>query len=126
MAKTMARIKDGVVVNLEWVNDFTSASDTLKDVYDIQIRIGDTYVDGKFYHDDVEIVTYRDKIRNILTYYDMTLSNIAASVPNTMTDLESDTNMLSIESRKQLILSYLRDALETLNMLGVSSTEKEV
>ncbi len=57
MAKTMARIEDGIVVNLEWRSDIESEADTLKECGDLPVGIGDTYTDGKFYRDGVEILT---------------------------------------------------------------------
>ncbi len=57
MAKTMAKIQDGVVVNVVWCSDSELESDTLKNVADRPIGIGDTYQDGKWYRDGVEILT---------------------------------------------------------------------
>lgn len=123
MAKNMARIIDGVVTNLEWVDDVTTGNDTLKDIYDLQVQIGDTYADGVFYRDGIELVTFRNKIRNILNSYDTALTDIASYIPATMYVLDSDVNTSSIESRKQLILSYLSDAVEALDILEVTSSE---
>lgn len=57
MAKTMAKVENGVVVNVQWCSDSQSNTDTLVAIADRPVGIGDTYADGKFYRDDVEILT---------------------------------------------------------------------
>lgn len=57
MAKSMAVIDDNVVVNMIWCSDNTPESDTYKDFGDRQVWIGDTYSDGKWYRDGIEILT---------------------------------------------------------------------
>lgn len=57
MAKTMAVIKDGVVVNTIWCSDASPETDIWKDPKDRPVGIGDTYADGKWYRDGVEIIT---------------------------------------------------------------------
>ena len=62
MAKSMARIDDGIVVNVEWCSDRTSETDTLKNIEDRLIEVGDTYSEGKFYRDGEEILTTAEKL----------------------------------------------------------------
>lgn len=57
MAKTMAVIDNGVVINMEWCDDYTPETETQKDPGDRPVGIGDTYTDGKWYRDGVEILT---------------------------------------------------------------------
>ena len=57
MAKTMAIISDGIVINTIWCSDYTPETDTWKDPMDRPVGIGDTYSDGKWYRDGVEILT---------------------------------------------------------------------
>lgn len=57
MGKTMARIKDGIIVNMEWCSLSVKESDNLKDPNGRFVNIGDTYDNGKFYHDGVEVLT---------------------------------------------------------------------
>ena len=57
MAKSMARIKDGVVVNIEWHSSDTVDSDTLKEFPDLLVGIGDTYAEGRFYREGVMLLT---------------------------------------------------------------------
>ena len=56
MAKNMARIENGVVVNVEWCPDNTAETKSLKDMHDLPVVIGDTWKDGKFYRDVEEIL----------------------------------------------------------------------
>lgn len=57
MAKTMAVIDGGTVTNIVWCSDYTPETDTQKDPGDRPVGIGDTYSDGKWYRDGVEILT---------------------------------------------------------------------
>ena len=57
MAKNMARITDGIVTNIEWCSDRQQQTETLIDLADRPISVSDTYIDGKFYRDGVEILT---------------------------------------------------------------------
>lgn len=57
MAKNMARIENGVVVNIEWRSDKEPETDVLKSYSDRMICIGDSYFDGKFYRDVEEVPT---------------------------------------------------------------------
>lgn len=57
MAKNMAVITDGIVTNVIWCSDSEQETDTLKSPADRPVAIGDTYSDGKFYRDGVEILT---------------------------------------------------------------------
>lgn len=57
MAKNMARIENGVVVNIEWRSDKEPETETLKNYDGRSIHIGDAYSDGKFYRDGEEVPT---------------------------------------------------------------------
>lgn len=114
MAKTMARLKDGIVVNLECFDDSTKESDELRHIHDLHIVVGDKYVNGKFYRDNAEIVPYRKQIRNMVKDYDAALTEIAEYVSAPV--VISEGEYLSIKSRKQAILSVIssiKAALET-------------
>ena len=66
MAKNMARIKDGIVINIEWCSDFTPETDVLKDMGDRPVAIGDTYSDGNFYHDGERVLTVLEYTQKLL------------------------------------------------------------
>ena len=57
MAKTMARIEDGVVINLEWCADGTEETETLVNLDDYPVEIGDTFDGEYFYRDGVKVMT---------------------------------------------------------------------
>lgn len=57
MAKNMALVSDGVVVNVLWCSDKAAQTDTLIDPDGRPVCIGDTYSDGKFYRDGAEVLT---------------------------------------------------------------------
>lgn len=57
MAKSMAIVTDGIVTNMIWCSDYTPETDTRKDPKDRPVGIGDTYADGHWYRDGVEILT---------------------------------------------------------------------
>ena len=76
MAKSMARIEDGTVINVEWCSDRISETDTLKNTEDRHIEAGDTYSEGKFYRDGVEILTTADK----LAEYEALINELYAEV----------------------------------------------
>lgn len=57
MAKNMAKIENGAVVNILWCSDKEPEIDTLVAPGDRPVGIGDAYSDGKFYRDGGEILT---------------------------------------------------------------------
>lgn len=57
MAKNMALVCDGVVINVLWCSDKAAQTDTLIDPAGRPVGIGDTYSDGKFYRDGAEVLT---------------------------------------------------------------------
>lgn len=57
MTKTMVIIDDGTVTNIIWCSDYTPETGTRKDPGGRAVGIGDTYSDGKWYRDGVEILT---------------------------------------------------------------------
>lgn len=57
MAKNMALIHNGIVVNVLWCADNVTQTDTLIDHGARPVGIGDTYKGGKFYRDGVEVLT---------------------------------------------------------------------
>jgi hypothetical protein len=62
MAKAMAKIENSIVVNVEWCSERTSETDTMKDIDDRNIEIGDTYAEGHFYRDGNMIMSIAEKL----------------------------------------------------------------
>lgn len=57
MAKSMALIENGTIINMLWCSDTEPETDTIINPVDRPIAIGDTYSGGKFYRDGEEILT---------------------------------------------------------------------
>lgn len=57
MAKSMAIITNNIITNMIWCSDAAKETDTRKDPMGRPVGIGDTYSDGKWYRDGVEILT---------------------------------------------------------------------
>lgn len=76
MAKSMARIENEIVVNVEWCSDRTSETETLKNIGDRIIEVGDTYAEGKYYREGEEILTTADK----LAEYEALINELYAEV----------------------------------------------
>ena len=120
MAKTMARIKDGIVINLVWVDDNTIETDELKNIYNLHVNIGDVYDNYSYYRDGVKLLTHREQLIKNINDYDSALTEIATIVNAPMTISEDTTP--SIEERKQAILlaiSGMNKALEMVNEGGL-------
>lgn len=83
MAKNMARIENGVVVNIEWCSDKEPETDTLKNCNDRSICIGDVFIDGKFYRNGEEVPTDLEAARRTieaLTDQNFELANTIAQM----------------------------------------------
>lgn len=57
MAKPMARIENGAVVNLEWCSDYQAQDGTMVDVQDRPVRIGDSFDGVSFYRDGIRVLS---------------------------------------------------------------------
>lgn len=57
MAKNMARLEDGVVVNLEWCSDSEPETEELREYDGYAIRIGDNWENGEWMRDGAAVLT---------------------------------------------------------------------
>lgn len=80
MAKRFARINNGLVVNVEWCSDKTIESDVLKDPKDRPVAIGDTYENGMFYRDGMEVLTPLEEAQRLLAEYEAALAEIEVAL----------------------------------------------
>lgn len=80
MAKSMAIITDGTVTNMIWCSDYTPETETRKDPNGRQVGIGDTYSDGKWYRDGVEILTPLEEALKKNAEYEAALSEIESAL----------------------------------------------
>lgn len=57
--KNYARIENGVVVNIIWLSaENAHEVPNAVDVSEYPVDIGDNYIDGKFFRNGVEVLTY--------------------------------------------------------------------
>ena len=80
MAKSMALIENGTVTNMLWCSDTEPETDILIDPADRPIGIGDTYSDGKFYRDGVEILTPLEEELKKNAEYESALTEIETTL----------------------------------------------
>lgn len=80
MAKSMARIENGQVINVEWMPDSAVETEVLKESKDRPVAIGDTYSDGRFYRDGAEVLTPLEEALKKNAEYEQALSEIEAAL----------------------------------------------
>ena len=82
MAKSMARIENNIVVNIEWCSDEVSETESLIDIDDRLVSTGSTYIDGKFYNNGIEILTEKEILYNKLNEYETNLAELDSLILN--------------------------------------------
>ena len=80
MAKSMALIENGTVANMLWCSDSQPETDTIINPADRPVGIGDTYSNGKFYRDGVEILTPLEEALKKNTEYESALTEIETAL----------------------------------------------
>lgn len=80
MAKSMALIENGTIVNMLWCSDSQPETESLINPTDRPVAIGDTYSDGKFYRDGVEILTPLEEALKKNAEYEAALSEIETAL----------------------------------------------
>ena len=80
MAKNMAAITNDVVTNVIWCSDSQPETDTLKNPGEHPVWIGDTYSDGTWYRDGVEILTPLEDALKKNAEYEAALSEIETAL----------------------------------------------
>ena len=80
MAKSMALIENGTVTNMLWCSDSEPETDILLDPADRPVAIGDTYSNGKFYRDGVEILTPLEEAQKKNIEYESALTEIETAL----------------------------------------------
>lgn len=76
MAKSMALIKNGTVINVLWCSDSQPESDTIINPADRPVGIGDTYSNGKFYRNGEEVITPLEEALKKNAEYETALTEI--------------------------------------------------
>lgn len=90
MAKTMVLLEDNVIVNLLWFSNSEEETDALKEVGDYELRIGDTFEDGKWYRDGSELLTPLEEAELKTAEYYNSLTELVEEV------YQSDVEMMGI------------------------------
>lgn len=80
MAKSMALIENGTVTNMLWCSGSQPETDTIINPADRPVGIGDTYSNGKFYRDGVEILTPLEEALKKNTEYESALTEIETAL----------------------------------------------
>lgn len=76
----MARIENGIVINIEWHSDTVIQNNTLVDIEDKPVNIGNSYVDGKFYDNGIEVLTEKEHMEKLITEYKESLLELGVEV----------------------------------------------
>lgn len=80
MAKNMAHIENGVVVNIEWHSDHAAETDSLKNIKDRPVVIGDSYEDGFFWHDGEKVLSEVERLRSEKAEYEALINELYSEV----------------------------------------------
>ena len=63
MAKNMALLKQGTVINLLWCSDQEPETERLVDCGERPVCLGDSYTNGKFYRDGQAVLSEAEALR---------------------------------------------------------------
>ena len=63
MAKNMALLEQGAVINLWWCSDQEPESERLVDCGERPVCLGDSYTNGKFYRDGQAVLSEAEALR---------------------------------------------------------------
>lgn len=63
MAKNMALLEQGAVINLLWCSDQEQESERLVDCGERPVCLGDSYTNGKFYRDGQAVLSEAEALR---------------------------------------------------------------
>lgn len=80
MAKSMALVENGVVVNVLWCSDRELETEMLIDTADRPVAIGDSYESGKFYRNGEEVLTPLQAAMKKNAEYEAAMSEIEAAL----------------------------------------------
>lgn len=80
MAKSMALIENSTVTNMLWCSASEPETEFLINPADRPVAIGDTYSNGKFYRDGVEILTPLEEALKKNAEYEAALSEIETAL----------------------------------------------
>lgn len=65
MAKCMARVANGNVINIEWCSDRATETASLKETHGIPVAVGDRYEDGAYYRNGERLLSDAERIADM-------------------------------------------------------------
>ena len=72
-----ALIENGIVTNIIWLNERNEAEwPNAVRLYDRMVEVGDTYTDGKFYRDGVEVLAPLEQAQAEIDAYKAALNEL--------------------------------------------------
>ena len=80
MAKSMALIENGTIVNMLWCTYSEQETESLINPADRPVGIGDTYSNGKFYRGGTEILTPLEEAQKKNIEYESALTEIETAL----------------------------------------------
>lgn len=80
MAKNMARIDNNIVINIEWCSDNQEQTESLIDLADRPVGIGDTFDGVDFYRNGEKLLSDFDRLRNELADADAALAELGVEI----------------------------------------------
>lgn len=80
MAKTMARVENNVVINIEWCSDRTAETEYLKEAFDYPITVGDVYSEGKFYRNGEVVLNNMETLQQTTAEYAQALTTLGVEI----------------------------------------------
>ena len=65
MAKCMARVANGNVINIEWCSDRATETASLKETHGIHVAVGDRYEDGAYYRNGERLLSTEERMADM-------------------------------------------------------------
>lgn len=76
MAKNMARVINGIVINIERHSDTKNDTDDLISIRDLPVTFGDTFDGEHFYHNGEKILTITDELTSTIKEKDTIITEL--------------------------------------------------
>lgn len=80
MAKTMARLENNIVTNIEWCSDRTKETECLKEAFDYPIEVGDVYSEGRYYRNGEVVLNNMETLQQTTTEYVQALTTLGVKI----------------------------------------------
>lgn len=121
MAQTMARIKDNIVIGLEWWDDYALETEDLKYTHEASVAMGDTYKDGLFYRDGKVVLTPLEEVSKMAEEFNEGLEEVGKVLNAQFSENPNYTHTQKIDD----IVNCAVDASNAMAVLGLTNAEEE-